>query len=102
MVLSGGMSHHGKRQRSDTLATLDDMSACDAKALLRRRYGSVRQFQFAFDLPSTGVADLLRGKGSHRVLSALQFAIREDRFRTMMRTPSLAKFQNHCLNEGAE
>lgn len=57
--------------------TLESMHPEDVKAALRKRFGSVAQFERAKDLPSKSVSDVLRGYKSARVTRAISDAIRE-------------------------
>lgn len=49
----------------------------DIKAAIRKRYGSVRAFIAAHDLPTTGVSDIFRGRTSKRVTDAIEQVLQE-------------------------
>lgn len=47
----------------------------DVKAGLRKRFGTIREFERATQLPRNSVSDLLRGKASSRVAQAIEDAL---------------------------
>jgi lambda repressor-like predicted transcriptional regulator len=49
----------------------------DVKAGLRRRFGTIRNFERMLQLPKNSVSDLLRGKMSARVANAVEHALDE-------------------------
>jgi lambda repressor-like predicted transcriptional regulator len=49
----------------------------DVKAGLRKRFGTVRSFERANDLPRHSVTDLLRGRRSERVAKAVEDALKK-------------------------
>lgn len=54
---------------------LSTMHPEDVKAGLRRRFGTIRNFERARQLPRNSVSDLLRGKTSARVALAVEDAL---------------------------
>lgn len=54
---------------------LSSMHPEDTKAELRKRYGTVAAFERAHELPQKSVSDLLRGRKSERVKSAVEQVI---------------------------
>lgn len=49
----------------------------DIKAAIRKRYGSVKAFVEAHELPVTGVSDIFRGRTSQRVTDAIEQVLQE-------------------------
>lgn len=49
----------------------------DIKSAIRKRYGSVKAFVRANDLPPTGVSDIFRGRVSARVSDAIERVLQE-------------------------
>lgn len=56
---------------------LDHTHPEDVKAALRKRFGTISAFIAAKGLPTTGVADVLRGRVSKRVREAIEEVLKE-------------------------
>jgi hypothetical protein len=56
----------------------------DVKAAIRKKFGHVTQFHRFYDLPSTGVHDLLRGRASARVEAVMDEFLAEAGLSTHM------------------
>jgi ParB-like chromosome segregation protein Spo0J len=54
-----------------------DLHPEDVKAALKKRYGTVVNFEKVKDLPKGGVNDVLRGRPSKRVEDAIDSALME-------------------------
>jgi hypothetical protein len=57
---------------------LDQMHPEDVKAAIRKRFGTIGNFIREKELPTTGVADLFRGRSSHRVREAVEEVLQQD------------------------
>lgn len=57
---------------------LDQMHPEIVKAVIRKRFGTIGRFQESRDLPSTAVADLMRGKGAQRTREAVEEVLQEE------------------------
>lgn len=51
---------------------LGDLHSEDVKAAIRKRYGTVRQFEREMGLPDKSVTEIFRGRGSRRVIRAVE------------------------------
>jgi lambda repressor-like predicted transcriptional regulator len=51
---------------------IHDLHPEDIKASIRKKFGTVRDFERANNLPINGVADILRGRTSERVSKAVE------------------------------
>lgn len=71
----------------------------DVKAVIRKRFGSVRQFVAAKNLPQTGVSDLFRGRTSQRVRDAVERVLVENA-QSITLDDSEATEPAHRLNAG--
>ncbi|HEX8485738.1 helix-turn-helix domain-containing protein [Sphingomonas sp.] len=56
---------------------ITDQHPEDIKAVLRKRYGTVRAFAHARDLKPQSIADWFRGRTSARVTDAIEAELRE-------------------------
>lgn len=51
----------------------------DVKAAIRKKFRKISEFHRVYDLPSTGVHDVLRGRASARVEAAMDEVLAEAR-----------------------
>lgn len=49
----------------------------DVKAAIRKKFGTVAEFQRAHSFPSTGVNDVLRGRKSQQISDAIERLLQE-------------------------
>jgi lambda repressor-like predicted transcriptional regulator len=61
----------------DRIMSIHELHPEDVKAALRKKFGTVREFERAKKLPINGVADVLRGRTSERVTSAVESVLIE-------------------------
>ncbi len=72
----------------------------DIKAALRKEYGSVREFEKAQGLPDKSVHEIFRGRGSRRVMAAVEAAL-DGKIPDHAEKPSSRKKAAHRLNKRA-
>ena len=72
----------------------------DIKAKLRKRYGSVREFEKVQGLPDKSVHEIFRGRGSRRVVAAVEAALEDDGI-SHPEKPSSGSKRAHRLNRRA-
>lgn len=56
---------------------IHDLDPEDVKAAIRKKFGTVRDFERAKKLPINGVSDILRGRTSGRITKAIESVLIE-------------------------
>lgn len=51
----------------------------DVKAAIRKKFGTIGEFHRVYDLPATGLQDVLRGRQSQRIIDAVDEVLAEAR-----------------------
>ena len=73
---------------------IEDLHPEDIRAAIRKKFGTIKSFEREYDLPASGVQDILRGRTSARVRAAIEAILMED-----ANTP--ARQLTHLQNERA-
>jgi hypothetical protein len=56
---------------------IEDLHPEDIRAAIRKKFGTIKSFEREYDLPTSGVQDILRGRTSARVRAAIEAILME-------------------------
>lgn len=56
---------------------IEDLHPEDIRAAIRKKFGTIKSFEREYDLPASGVQDILRGRTSARVRAAIESVLIE-------------------------